>query len=205
MSGAILAGLVGLALAILVVRRRTVAIALVSLQTLLLVAGAISVAHGHAEGVILPVAVLLVRALTLPAVLLWIRARTPERRLVSPARPAAARLTIGIVIASVAAASMPPLGLGDRGAEIAAVALVAIGMTIVVTRRPSLFQIIGLLVAENGVYLLAVSVPGGVPPVIELGVLFDVALVVTVAAGFSYRIHREVGTTDTELLRGLRD
>ena len=36
-------------------------------------------------------------------------------------------------------------------------------------RRPTLFQVLGLLVAENGVYLLAVSVPGGLPFVVELG------------------------------------
>ena len=40
---------------------------------------------------------------------------------------------------------------------------------------------------------------------IELGALFDLALVVTVAAAFTQRIHVELGTGDTELLRGLRD
>ena len=40
---------------------------------------------------------------------------------------------------------------------------------------------------------------------IELGALFDLALVVTVAAAFAQRIHDELGTGDTDLLRGLRD
>ena len=52
-------------------------------------------------------------------------------------------------------------------------------------RRPALLQVLGILVAENGVYLLAISVPGGLPFVIELGVLFDLVLVVTVAAAFT--------------------
>ena len=59
--------------------------------------------------------------------------------------------------------------------------------------------------AENGLSLLAISVPGGLPYVIELGALFDLALVVAVAAAFTRRIYGELGTGDTELLRGLRD
>ena len=59
--------------------------------------------------------------------------------------------------------------------------------------------------AENGLSLLAISVPGGLPYVIELGALFDLALVVVVAVVFTRRIHGEFGTGDTELLRGLRD
>ena len=52
---------------------------------------------------------------------------------------------------------------------------------------------------------LAVSVPGGLSYVIELGALLDLVLVVIVAAAFTQRIHVELGTGDTELLRGLRD
>ena len=49
------------------------------------------------------------------------------------------------------------------------------------------------------------SVPGGLSYVVELGALFDLALVVAVAAAFTRRIYEELGTGDTELLRGLRD
>jgi hydrogenase-4 component E len=105
----------------------------------------------------------------------------------------------------MAAALLPPLGTGDVAGERAAVALVVLGMTIVVVRRQTLFQLLGLIVAENGLSLLAISVPGGLPYVIELGALLDLALVVVVASFFSRRIHGELGSGDTELLRGLRD
>jgi hydrogenase-4 membrane subunit HyfE len=100
---------------------------------------------------------------------------------------------------------VPPLGVGSAQAEQTAVALVLVGVAIVVARRPAFFQLIGLIVAENGVALLAISVPGGLSYVIELGALFDLALVVAVASAFAQRIHAELGTGDTELLRGLRD
>ena len=88
----------------------------------------------------------------------------------------------------------PPLGLGAPHTEHAAVALVLVGIAIVIARRPILFQLLGLVVAENGLSLLAVSVPGGLSYVIEFGALFDLALIVTVAAAFAQRIHSDLGT-----------
>jgi hydrogenase-4 component E len=204
-SGPAIGALVALALGVMVVRRRSLATVLVAAQSLLLGIGAIGLAGGHGGEFAIAGAVLFVRAVALPALFGFTLRRTPEPRLVAAASPAAVRLLIGAVIALAAAALAPPLGLGDRAAEQGAIALVVLGIAIVVTRRPTLFQALGLLVAENGVYLLALSVDGGLPAVIELGVLFDLLVVLTVVASFSYRIHRELGSGDTELLKGLRD
>ena len=48
-------------------------------------------------------------------------------------------------------------------------------------------------------------VPGGLPLVIELGVAFDLVMVITVSVAFHERIFGEFGTGDTAVLRGLRD
>ncbi len=65
---------------------------------------------------------------------------------------------------------------------------------------------LALLVAENGIAVAAVSVSRAVlPVVVELGVAFDLVLVVTVAIVFHDRIFGMFGTTDTRMLRGLRD
>jgi hydrogenase-4 component E len=149
--------------------------------------------------------VLLTKAVVLPALLIILMRRTREPRLVAPAAPALVRLAGAGAVALAAAALVPPLGLGDSQTEHTAVALVLVAIAIVVARRPAFMQLIGLIVAENGLSLLAVSVPGGLSYVVELGALFDLALVVTVAAAFTRRIHLELGTGDTELLRGLRD
>ena len=120
--------------------------------------------------------VLAVKAIAIPVLLFAVLRRTREQRLVAPA-------------------SGPLVRLAGAGA----LALLS------VARRPALLLLVGLIVAENGLSLLAVSVPGGLPYVIELGALLDLVLVVTVAAAFTHRIHGELGTGDTELLRGLRD
>lgn len=205
MSGITVGVLVGLAFGIMLVRRRSVAIALIGIQSALVGVAAIGLTSGRRTEFLIASLVLLIRATAVPALLALTRRRTPEPRLVRAPSPPLVRLLIGIVVTLVAVAALPPLGLGDRVAEHGAVALLTLGVAIVVVRRPTLFQLLGLVVAENGVYLLAVAVPGGVPSVIELGVLFDLVLVVTVGAAFTYKIHGELGTGDTELLRGLRD
>jgi hydrogenase-4 component E len=197
--------LVALGFGIVLVRRRSLAIALVGAQALLLGIGALSLDGGDGGGMAVAGVILVVRAVALPALLFLALRRTRESALVVPASTMAARLVLGAAVVAVAVAALPPLGLGDRAVEHGAVALLCLGIATVITRRPAILQIVGLIVAENGVYLLAISVPGGLPSVIELGVLFDLALVVTVAVAFSRKIHEEVGSGDVDLLRGLRD
>ncbi len=205
MSAAAIAALVALGFGVVLVRRRDFAICLVAAQALLLGVGALTGGGEEGSGLALAGAILLVRAAALPALLLLARRRTPEPALLAPATTVVARLLLAGAVVLIAVAAVPPLGLGDRAAEHGAVALLCLGILTVVSRRPAILQIIGILVAENGVYLLAISVPGGISAVVELGVLFDLALVVTVAAAFSQKIHEEVGTGDTDVLRGLRD
>lgn len=205
MSDAAIAALVVLGFGVMLVRRRSLATLLVAAQALLLGVAALSLAGDRPTAFLVAAIILLTRAVALPALLVLTRRRTPEPYLVTPATTVVVRLLLATVVALVAVAAVPPLGLGDAAAEHGAVALLSLGIAIVVMRRPALLQVLGILVAENGVYLLAISVPGGLPSVIELGVLFDLALVVTVAAAFTRKIHAEVGTGDTDLLRGLRD
>jgi hydrogenase-4 component E len=205
MSGPLVAAVVALGFGVVGVRRRSVAIVLVSAQSLLLGAGALSLAGDRSVEFVVASLILVAKAGAIPALLLLTLRRTRETRLVAAAAPAFARLLACAVFALVVAATVPSLGLERDAAERGAFVLVTVGIFIVVIRRPLLFQALGLLVAENGIYLLALSAPGGMPFVIELGVLFDLTLVLTVAVGFTHRIHGEFGTGDTEYLRGLRE
>lgn len=205
MSDVLVVLILVLGVGVIVVRRRTVAIALIASQSLALGIGALDLAAGRSSDYLVASLVLLAKAIVLPMLLLVVIRRTREPRLVAPAAPALARLAGAGAVSLIAAVLVPPLGLGDAQTEQTAVALVLVGIAIVVARRPAFMQLMGIIVAENGLSLLAVSVPGGLSYVIELGALFDLVLVVTVAAAFTQRIHLELGTGDTELLRGLRD
>ena len=194
-----------LALAVVVVRRRSFAIVLVAAQSAVIGAAALVLAVEDSSEFLVAALVLAVKAVALPTLLFAVMRRTREPRLVAAAAGPMTRLAGAATVALAAALLVPPLGLGDPRAEQASVALVLVGVAIVVARRPVLFQLLGLIVAENGLSLLAISVPGGLGYVVELGALFDLVLVVAVAAAFTRRIHDEFGSGDTELLRGLRD
>ncbi|MHB8490832.1 MAG: hypothetical protein ACYDA6_01275 [Solirubrobacteraceae bacterium] len=203
MNNALATVMLGLAFGVIAVRRRTIAIALLAAQSLAL--GVIAVDLANARSGYVVALVLLGKAVVLPTLMYVLIRRTPEARPVAAAAGAMVRLAAAGTVALCAAVLTPPVGLGAAHTEHTSVALVLVGIAIVVARRPILFQLLGLVVAENGLSLLAVSVPGGLSYAIEFGALFDLGLIVTVAAVFAHRIHSDLGSGDTELLRELRD
>jgi hydrogenase-4 component E len=204
MTGALTWALVISALGVVVVRRRSVALALIALQSVWLGVHAISIAS-QSTGLLVAGAVLLAKAVLLPVGLAFVVLRTREPQWIATERHPLARLTLALAIALPIAALVPHFGLLQPGVERATVGLVALGITTATVRRPAIFQVLGFLVAENGLYLGALSAPGGLPAFVELGLVFDLVLIVSVAAVFSAKIHEELGTGDTSLLGGLRD
>lgn len=205
MSHALTWALVISAIGVVIVRRRRVALAVIALQSLLLGVQAITDAAGESTALLVGGAVLVAKAIVLPALLAVVVTRTREAQPIASERHPLARLTLALAVALAIVALMPRFGLTDASAEHAAVGLVALGIATAVVRRPAIFQALGFLVAENGLYLAALSAPGGLPAFIELGLVFDLVVVVSVAGAFSAKIHEELGTGDTSLLGALHD
>ncbi|MFZ2049463.1 MAG: hypothetical protein WB698_01560 [Solirubrobacteraceae bacterium] len=205
MTGAVAWGLLISSLAVIMVRRRSSAIALVAAQSLAL--GVYAVTQGSRTSTALAVAgtVLIVKALVLPALLMLTVRRARKERLITTEPPALARLAISIAAALAVEQLIPRLGLAGAGVEHAAVGVLALGILIAVVRRAVLFQALGFLVAENGIYFAGLSLAGGLPVFIELGLVFDLVVVVSVAAAFAAKIHEQLGSGDSSLLEALRD
>lgn len=72
------------------------------------------------------------------------------------------------------------VSLPTRGGLPIALALILVSLFIVVSRRQVIAQIVGFLMLENGIALLALLGAYGVPLVVELGVFLDVLLGVLV-------------------------
>lgn len=72
----------------------------------------------------------------------------------------------GAALALALVVLLPPLGLPERAAQDAAAALLAIGVATARVRRAAIFQALGFLVAENGVYAAALGTPDGLPALI---------------------------------------
>lgn len=203
MSGTLAWALVAFGLAVVVVRRRSVAVGLVTAQALLL-AGVATAEAGNADDVAAASA-LAVRGVALAALFLVIVARTREPRPVRAGVTPFARAGLAILLALAFVWLVPPVGLESAQAERAMLALVAFGAAIVATRRATLHQLLGIVMVENGLVLGAIELPGGASLAIELGVALDLVLISIVAVVFHERIFAEFGSGDTAVLESLRD
>ena len=85
------------------------------------------------------------------------------------------------------------------------IATLLIGFFVLVARRRPTFQIVGLLMVDNGIALTAFLCTAGFPFLIELGVSFDVLLGVVVLMVLSQRLRMEFGDVDLDELQELHD
>jgi hydrogenase-4 membrane subunit HyfE len=200
MSGVLLWSIVATGLAVVLVRRRSVALALVTAQALVL--AGVSVADGESPGAAFALAL---RGVVLAAVFALLVARTREPRPVRAGVPPLARGAAAVVLALALIWLVPTLGLDSRDAERAVLALVAFGLVAAATRRATVFQVLGIVLVENALALAALELPGSASVVIEVGVAVDLMLVALVAAVFHDRIFAEFGAGDVTALEALRD
>jgi len=81
---------------------------------------------------------------------------------------------------------------------------VLIGFFTTVNRRRALTQILGFLMLENSIFLLALLASYGVPLIVELGVFLDVLVAVLILEIFVYRIKENFDSIDVKNLGSLR-
>jgi hydrogenase-4 membrane subunit HyfE len=148
---------------------------------------------------------LVARGLGLAALFLMLAARTRESRPIRAGADPLVRAVVAVGLALALTWLVPTLGLVSRDAERAVLALVAFGLASAATRRATLQQVVGIILAENGLALAALEQPRAAAIVIELGVALDLTLIALVAAAFHWRIFAEFGTGDSAVLRSLRD
>ena len=86
----------------------------------------------------------------------------------------------------------------------AGLATLLIGLFLTVSRRTALSQVMGYIVMENGIYTFGVALVGGVPLLVELGILMDVFVAVFIMSIAAYHISREFDHIDVGQLDRLR-
>ncbi len=86
----------------------------------------------------------------------------------------------------------------------AGLATLLIGLFLIVSRRKAVTQVLGYIVVENGIYTFGVALVGGVPMLVELGVLMDAFVAVFIMSIAAYHISREFDHVDVDQLNSLR-
>ena len=82
--------------------------------------------------------------------------------------------------------------------------IVLAGLFLMISRMSALAQVIGLLVMENGLFLLASTVSGGMPFFVEIAIFFDVFVSVVIMGLFVYRINKLFTHIDVDKLSRLK-
>ena len=153
--------------------------------------------------------VLLAKGIVIPNLLARVVRRDPGSRETAPLVNVPASLVAAgalVVLAYLSAGRLislfpspatrlTPLGL----------ATVLVGFFVLVTRRKAVSQIVGLLLVDNGIALIAFLLTAGVPILVELGASLDVLLVIVVLRVLAASMRARFGHVDLDQLRELHD
>jgi hydrogenase-4 component E len=177
-----------------------------------LVLAALMVAVGHfgrvPELYVVAVVFFALKGVFIPRYLERLAKRVGAERESQPYVNITSSLVIAALLVLLAYALMRPLVLASqlptRGGLPLAVGLVFIGLFVLISRRKALTQIVGFLVLENGIALLAVLGSFGIPLIVELGVFLDLMMGFLVMQVFVYHIHGTFESIDVEQLNQLR-
>ncbi len=83
--------------------------------------------------------------------------------------------------------------------------LLLTGLFLMIARKMAFGQIVGYLIFENGIFLLALNLAKGIPLLIELGVLFDLCaglIMMTVAVDHINKEFEHLNTHSLDQLKG---
>jgi hydrogenase-4 component E len=162
----------------------------------------------HPELYAVAVFFFLLKVIVIPRYLRRLEQRVGAERESQPYINIATSLILSGLLVLLAYAVTRPLvavsKLPTRGALPLAMGLIFVGLFVVVTRRKALTQVVGFLVLENGISLLAILGTYGIPLIIELGVFLDVLMGFMAMQVFVYHIHGTFQSIDVEQLNRLK-
>lgn len=198
--------------ALILLWRRGVAAYITAFTWQSVVLGALTAAvayFGH-DPQLYVVAVLLfgIKAVAIPKLLRRVSQRFTAGRESAPyVNTATSLLVSGLLVLLAYAAARPLEAVADsptRAGMPLAMGLLFISLFIIISRKLAITQVIGFLMLENAIALLAVLATYGVPLIVELGVFLDALMGFIVMQIFLYDIHDTFSTTDVDVLKRLK-
>lgn len=177
----------------------------VALTLMLLIVGYFGNDH---ELYVVAVFLFLLKVIVIPYFLDRMEKRFGDHRELQPYVNVASSLILAGMLVLLAYAVTRPLvlvsDLPTRGGMPLAMGLIFVGLFVVITRKKAIMQIVGFLVLENGIALLAVLGTFGIPLIIELGVFLDVLMGFLVMQVFVYHIHTTFEAIDVDQMSELK-
>ncbi|MBI5624637.1 MAG: hydrogenase [Elusimicrobia bacterium] len=117
-----------------------------------------------------------------------------------------ASLLGGVGLTLVSYAAVRPVmtdSFAGRGLALG-LTIMLLGLWLMVGRKKAVTQVVGLLIVDNGLFVAALSTSFSMPMIVELGLLFDLLVGVTVLGLLIFRIQSTFASIDTDRLTRLR-
>ncbi len=169
----------------------------------------IAVYRGSVELFGVGVALAIIKAVIIPRVLNRAVAKIGLSRVAAPSLGPAPALIICALLTIAAFYVMTPIAVSNPLPTADAIPLafagVLIGFFIMVDRRRAVTQILGFLMLENGIFLLALLTTYGVPFIVEMGVFLDVLVAVLIMEVFVYHIKENFDSIDVREMGRLKE
>ncbi len=152
---------------------------------------------------------LLFKAIIIPAFLMYTVRRNNIQREIQPYMPSFYSVLIttvifafGFIIAYWAvsyAANVRPLYFG------VSIATMITGLFIIISRKKIITHVMGYIMMENGIFMLAMSVVSEMPMIVNLGVLLDLFAAIYLLGLFVTKINSTFDELHIDSLSNLRD
>lgn len=97
-----------------------------------------------------------------------------------------------------------PANTGGRLNIIVAMMTIFTGLFILMSRKKAITQVLGYIILENGIYLLGMAMVGGMPLLLEAGILLDVFVGVFIMGIAVFHINRQFDHIDVNELNRLK-
>ncbi len=99
---------------------------------------------------------------------------------------------------------IPQATASELATFVISIAAICVSFFIMVSRMKALSQVLGLLAMENGIFLAAVAITGGMPFFVEIAFSFDIFVFVIIVEVFVYRVNRLFTHIDTSKMNSLK-
>lgn len=201
------------ALGIVISRQMQALLRLFVWQSILLAGSAVVLAIGlHSQHLYFVAAIALIsKAIAIPLVLRGAASgRMYARREIDQVLPIPTALLIAAALAIIGWAFVRPLAaeLGSASLTLhlsVGVVVMLLGAFTVVVRREAVAQLLGLLVLENGAFLVGIALVPDLNAIVEVAAAVDVPLVALVIGLLIRTIEKEVGTTSVGQFDNLKE
>lgn len=182
-----------------------------TIQSILLASMAALVGYqsGLSHLYIIAALTLILKGVVIPRFLDYAIERIEVKREVEPliGIPGSLLLSAAIVVVAYFVTE-PVINLTDvitRNCLAISLAVTLIGLLMMIIRRKAMTEMVGLLMMENGLFLAVISISYGMPLIVEMGIFFDVLVAVLIMGVFAFRINETFKTSDTSILKRLRE